>query len=64
MFVFFHLVGLGGSLAGLELNPMMGGMKDTGGQQSRFKWMMEGHSSAPSPPDTSLHKNGRVADGS
>nr|XP_040047405.1 trinucleotide repeat-containing gene 6B protein-like isoform X2 [Gasterosteus aculeatus aculeatus] len=50
--------GLGGSLAGLELNPMMGGMKDTGGQQSRFKWMMEGHSSAPSPPDTSLHKNG------
>lgn len=43
---------------------MMGGMKDTGGQQSRFKWMMEGHSPAPSPPDTALHKNGRVTQGS
>lgn len=39
---------------------MMGGMKDTGGQQSRFKWMMEGHSPAPSPPDTTLHKNGNI----
>nr|XP_046271261.1 trinucleotide repeat-containing gene 6B protein-like [Scatophagus argus] len=48
----------GGNLSGLELSPMMGGMKDTGGQQSRFKWMMEGHSPAPSPPDTTLHKNG------
>ncbi|XP_069557422.1 trinucleotide repeat-containing gene 6B protein-like isoform X2 [Brachyistius frenatus] len=48
----------GGNLSGLELNPMMGGMKDIGGQQSRFKWMMEGHSPAPSPPDTTLHKNG------
>ncbi|XP_042249930.1 trinucleotide repeat-containing gene 6B protein-like [Thunnus maccoyii] len=48
----------GGNLSGLELGPMMGGMKDTGGQQSRFKWMMEGHSPAPSPPDTNLHKNG------
>uniref|UniRef100_A0A3B4UUA1 Trinucleotide repeat containing adaptor 6Bb.1 n=1 Tax=Seriola dumerili TaxID=41447 RepID=A0A3B4UUA1_SERDU len=48
----------GGNLSGLELGPMMGGMKDTGGQQSRFKWMMEGHSPAPSPPDTTLHKNG------
>ncbi|KAM9844024.1 trinucleotide repeat-containing gene 6B protein-like isoform 2-T2 [Aulostomus maculatus] len=48
----------GGNLSGLELSPMMGGMKDTGGQQSRFKWMMEGHSPAPSPPDTALHKNG------
>uniref|UniRef100_A0A3Q3LE51 Trinucleotide repeat containing adaptor 6Bb.1 n=1 Tax=Mastacembelus armatus TaxID=205130 RepID=A0A3Q3LE51_9TELE len=46
------------NLSGLELGPMMGGMKDTGGQQSRFKWMMEGHSPAPSPPDTALHKNG------
>ncbi|GAA6215573.1 trinucleotide repeat-containing gene 6B protein-like [Lates japonicus] len=48
----------GGNLSGLELGPMMGGMKDTGGQQSRFKWMMEGHSPTPSPPDTTLHKNG------
>ncbi|XP_029944441.1 trinucleotide repeat-containing gene 6B protein-like [Salarias fasciatus] len=48
----------GGNLSGLELNPMMGGMKDIGGQQSRFKWMMEGHSPAPSPPDSTLHKNG------
>ncbi|XP_078141005.1 trinucleotide repeat containing adaptor 6Bb.1 [Centroberyx gerrardi] len=51
----------GGNLSGLELGSMMGGMggmKDAGGQQSRFKWMMEGHSPAPSPPDTTLHKNG------
>ncbi|XP_074552327.1 trinucleotide repeat-containing gene 6B protein-like [Halichoeres trimaculatus] len=48
----------GGNLSGLELGPMIGGMKDTGGQQSRFKWMMEGHSPAQSPPDTALHKNG------
>ncbi|KAA8584847.1 hypothetical protein FQN60_003541 [Etheostoma spectabile] len=48
----------GGNLSGLELSSMMGGMKDTGGQQSRFKWMMEGHSPAPSPPETTLHKNG------
>ncbi|XP_041857981.1 trinucleotide repeat-containing gene 6B protein-like [Melanotaenia boesemani] len=48
----------GGNLSSLELSPMMGGMKDIGGQQSRFKWMMEGHSPTPSPPDTTLHKNG------
>ncbi|XP_016895759.1 trinucleotide repeat-containing gene 6B protein-like isoform X2 [Cynoglossus semilaevis] len=47
-----------GMYSGLELGSMIGGMKDTGGQQSRFKWMMEGHSPAPSPPDTTLHKNG------
>ncbi|KAG5832470.1 hypothetical protein ANANG_G00291500 [Anguilla anguilla] len=39
----------GVNLSGLEL----GGMKDSGGQQSRFKWMMEGRSPAPSPPDSS-----------
>lgn len=50
----------GGNLSTLELSPMMGGMKDMSGQQSRFKWMMEGHSPAPSPPDTALHKNGRL----
>ncbi|CDQ75111.1 unnamed protein product [Oncorhynchus mykiss] len=38
--------------------PWWGGVKDGGGQQSRFKWMMEGHSPAPSPPDTAHHKNG------
>lgn len=53
----------GSNLSELELNPMMGVLKDTGGQQSRFKWMMEGHSPAPSPPDTTLHKNGKLTDG-
>ncbi|CDQ74365.1 unnamed protein product [Oncorhynchus mykiss] len=48
----------GGNLSGLELGSMVGGVKDGGGQQSRFKWMMEGHSPAPSPPDTAHHKNG------
>lgn len=34
-------------------------MKDLGGQQSRFKWMMEGHSSPDtSSPDNPFHKNG------
>lgn len=63
-YLFSSLSGLnpGGNLSGLDLSPMMGGMKDTG-QQSRFKWMMEGHSPAPSPPDTNLHKNGRLAGG-
>lgn len=54
----------GSNLSELELSPMMGVLKDTGGQQSRFKWMMEGHSPAPSPPDTTLHKNGALTDGS
>ncbi|KAM4530862.1 trinucleotide repeat-containing gene 6B protein-like isoform 1-T2 [Odontesthes bonariensis] len=53
----------GGNLSALELSPMMGGMKDMGGQQSRFKWMMEGNSPAPSPPDTALHKNGPLPSG-
>ncbi|TWW69484.1 Trinucleotide repeat-containing gene 6B protein [Takifugu flavidus] len=48
----------GGNLSGLDLGSMMGGMKDAGGQQSRFKWMMEGQSPAPSPPTTAFHKNG------
>ncbi|XP_024127625.1 trinucleotide repeat-containing gene 6B protein [Oryzias melastigma] len=48
----------GSNLSTLELSPMMGGMKDMGGQQSRFKWMMEEHSPAPSPPDPTPHKNG------
>lgn len=37
-----------------------GGMKDGGGQQSRFKWLMEGHSPNPPPPDTAPHKNGEL----
>ncbi|XP_019726466.1 trinucleotide repeat-containing gene 6B protein isoform X2 [Hippocampus comes] len=48
-----------GVYSGLELgSPMIGGLKDIGGQQSRFKWMMEGHSPAPSPPESTLLKNG------
>lgn len=49
------------NLSGLELGSMAGGpggLKESGGQQSRFKWMMEGHSPAPSSPDDALHKNG------
>ncbi|XP_055031103.2 trinucleotide repeat-containing gene 6B protein [Misgurnus anguillicaudatus] len=56
--------GPGVGLSGLELGPMVGGPpgpKDSGAQQSRFKWMMEGHSPAPSPPDSALHKNGPIA---
>lgn len=64
MFFFWSGLTAGGNLSTLELSPMMGGMKDMSGQQSRFKWMMEGHSPAPSPPDTALHKNGRLTDGS
>lgn len=54
------------NLSGLDLGgSVVGGpgtMKDLGGQQSRFKWMMEGQS----PPDTSpaenaFHKNGRIS---
>ncbi|XP_074518731.1 trinucleotide repeat-containing gene 6B protein isoform X2 [Halichoeres trimaculatus] len=38
-----------------------GGMKDLGGQKSRFKWMMEGHSSPDaSSPENAFHKNGPV----
>lgn len=51
----------GMNLSGLELGSMVGGgggLKDAAGQQSRFKWMMEGHSPAPSPPDSAL-KNGK-----
>jgi hypothetical protein len=57
------LSGYGGgvNLSGLDMGGSVmggpGGMKDMGGQQSRFKWMMEGHSPAPSLPE-SLHKNG------
>ncbi|XP_036416334.1 trinucleotide repeat-containing gene 6B protein isoform X3 [Colossoma macropomum] len=56
--------GSGVSLSGLELGHMVGGtagLKEGGGQQSRFKWMMEGHTPAPSSPDNALHKNGPVA---
>ncbi|XP_028990771.1 trinucleotide repeat-containing gene 6B protein isoform X2 [Betta splendens] len=47
---------LGGSLVGGS-----GGMKDLGAQQSRFKWMMEGHSSPDtSSPEILFHKNGSI----
>ncbi|KAK6328341.1 hypothetical protein J4Q44_G00003190 [Coregonus suidteri] len=56
--------GGGVNLSGLDMGGSVvggpGGMKDVGGQQSRFKWMMEGHSPAPSPPE-SLHKNGPMS---
>ncbi|KAM3859732.1 trinucleotide repeat-containing gene 6B protein [Diretmus argenteus] len=55
----------GVNLSGLDLGGSVvggpGGLKDLGGQQSRFKWMMEGHSPPdPSPPESVLHKNGPV----
>ncbi|XP_046709495.1 trinucleotide repeat-containing gene 6B protein isoform X2 [Silurus meridionalis] len=56
--------GSGVNLSGLELGSMgsvSGGLKEGGGQQSRFKWMMEGHSPAPSSLDDALHKNGPLA---
>uniref|UniRef100_A0A8C8GDE1 Uncharacterized protein n=1 Tax=Oncorhynchus tshawytscha TaxID=74940 RepID=A0A8C8GDE1_ONCTS len=56
--------GGGVNLSGLDMGGSVlggpGGMKDMGGQQSRFKWMMEGHSPAPSPPE-SLNKNGPMS---
>ncbi|XP_061611074.1 trinucleotide repeat-containing gene 6B protein isoform X3 [Phyllopteryx taeniolatus] len=56
----------GVNLPGLDLGgPVVGGpggIKDMGGQQSRFKWMMEGHSSLDtSSPENAFHKNGPVA---
>lgn len=52
--------GSGVSLPGLDLGGS-GGMKELGGQQSRFKWMMEGHSSPDtSSPENAFHKNGEM----
>ncbi|KAM9837562.1 trinucleotide repeat-containing gene 6B protein [Aulostomus maculatus] len=52
----------GVNLSGLDLGgSVVGGMKDFGGQQSRFKWMMEGHSSPDTTsPENTFHKNGSV----
>lgn len=55
----------GVNLPGLDLGGSVmggpGGMKDLGGQQSRFKWMMEGHSSPDtSSPENAFHKNGET----
>ncbi|XP_028424383.1 trinucleotide repeat-containing gene 6B protein [Perca flavescens] len=57
--------GSGVNLPGLDLGGSVvggpGGMKDLGIQQSRFKWMMEGHSSPDtSSPENAFHKNGPV----
>nr|XP_046232380.1 trinucleotide repeat-containing gene 6B protein isoform X2 [Scatophagus argus] len=57
--------GSGVNLPGLDLGGSVvggpGSMKDLGGQQSRFKWMMEGHSSPDtSSPENAIHKNGPV----
>lgn len=35
------------------------GLKDGAGTQSRFKWMMDGNSLTPSPPEQTLH-NGKI----
>lgn len=56
----------GVNLTGMDLGGSMvggpGGMKDMGGQQSRFKWMMEGHSSPDtSSPENAFHKNGKTS---
>ncbi|KAM8887820.1 trinucleotide repeat-containing gene 6B protein isoform 1-T1 [Synchiropus picturatus] len=55
----------GMNLSGLDLGSSAvggpGGMKDFGGQQSRFKWMMEGQSSPdPVSSDSTFHKNGPI----
>ncbi|XP_041829808.1 trinucleotide repeat-containing gene 6B protein isoform X2 [Melanotaenia boesemani] len=55
--------GSGVNFPGLDLGGSMvggpGGMKDVGGQQSRFKWMMEGNCSPDtSSPENAYHKNG------
>ena len=60
--VFVSGLAPGGNLSGLDLGQGGGpGMKDPGGgQQSRFKWMMEGHSPSSPSPDAiaAMHKNG------
>ncbi|KAK7880446.1 hypothetical protein WMY93_032920 [Mugilogobius chulae] len=57
--------GSGMNLSGLDLGSSViggaGSMKDFGGQQSRFKWMMEGQSSPDSShAENAFHKNGPV----
>jgi len=58
--VFVSGLAPGGNPSGLDLGPGVGG-----GQQSRFKWMMEGHSPSSSSPEAvataALHKNGTTA---
>ncbi|XP_026888113.2 trinucleotide repeat-containing gene 6B protein-like isoform X1 [Electrophorus electricus] len=54
----FSSFGSGAELESL-VGGSVGGLKEAGGSQSRFKWMMEvGHPLAPSPTDPLLHKNG------
>ncbi|XP_057182870.1 trinucleotide repeat-containing gene 6B protein isoform X2 [Triplophysa rosa] len=48
-----------GFAGGSDLDSLIGGLKDGGGAQSRFKWMMDGNSMTPSPPEVTLH-NGPV----
>lgn len=53
---------MSGFPSGSDLDSMMsspGGLKDGGGTQSRFKWMMDGNSLTPSPPEQTLH-NGTI----
>ncbi|KAM9425461.1 LOW QUALITY PROTEIN: trinucleotide repeat-containing gene 6B protein [Pholidichthys leucotaenia] len=57
--------GSGVNLPGLDLGSSVvggpGAMKDLGGQQSRFKWMMDRNCSSDSSPENAFHKNGPVA---
>ncbi|XP_051744960.1 trinucleotide repeat-containing gene 6B protein isoform X2 [Ctenopharyngodon idella] len=51
-----------GFASGSDLDSLMSspaGLKDGAGTQSRFKWMMDGNSLTPSPPEQTLH-NGPV----
>ncbi|XP_053346473.1 trinucleotide repeat-containing gene 6B protein-like [Clarias gariepinus] len=48
-----------GFVPGVEPESLMGGVKEVGGAQPQFKWMMEaGHPLCPSPPDPIMIKNG------
>lgn len=55
-FLYGHFSGFAG---GSDLDSLIGGQKDGGGAQSRFKWMMDGNSMTPSPPEVTLH-NGEI----
>ncbi|XP_017337318.1 trinucleotide repeat-containing gene 6B protein isoform X3 [Ictalurus punctatus] len=48
-----------GFVPGVEPESVIGGVKEVGGAQPQFKWMMEaGHPLCPSPPDPIMLKNG------
>ncbi|XP_046700423.1 trinucleotide repeat-containing gene 6B protein-like isoform X1 [Silurus meridionalis] len=48
-----------GFVSGAEPESVISGVKEVGGAQPQFKWMMEaGHPLCPSPPDSIMLKNG------